>query len=57
MSMTEEQEQIYQHAITSLIKKVDKRDEEIVKLRKEIARFITEKKKEEGCNGLEGNNH
>lgn len=56
MSMSEEQEQIYQHAITSLIKKVDKRDEEIMKLRKEIARLIT-KKTEEGCNGLEGNNH
>lgn len=57
MSMTEEQEQIYQHAITSLIKKVDKRDEEILKLRKEVTRLIKEKKNEEGCNGLEGNNH
>ncbi len=57
MSMNEEQEQIYQHAITSLIQKVDKRDEEIMKLRKEVARLIKEKKNEEGCNGLEGNNH
>jgi len=53
--MTEEQEQIYQHAITSLIKKVDKRDEEIMKLRNEIRKL--NKIKEEGCNGLEGNNH
>lgn len=53
--MTEEQEQIYQHAITSLIKKVDKRDEEIFKLRNEIKRL--RKITEEGCNGLEGNNH
>lgn len=53
--MTEEQEQIYQHAITSLIKKVDKRDEEIMKLRNEIKRL--NKVQEERCNGLEGNNH
>lgn len=53
--MTEEQEQIYQHAITSLIQKVDKRDDEIMKLRNEIKRL--KKIQEEGCNGLEGNNH
>ena len=57
MSMTKEQEEIYQHAITSLIKKVDGRDEVIMQLRKELARLTKEKKNEEGCNGLEGNNH
>jgi hypothetical protein len=56
MSLTSEQEEIYQHAITSLIQKVDKRDEEIMQLRKEVARLKTNKN-EEGCNGLEGNNH
>ena len=48
--MTEEQEQIYQHAITSLIEKVDKRDALIEALRREIRRLEAAVKEGE-CNG------
>lgn len=55
--MTEEQEEIYQHAITSLIKKVDKRDETIEALRKEIRRLKAQVMEGE-CNGRSsGDNH
>lgn len=57
MSMSEEQEKLYQHTIRSLLVKVDRRDELIHQLRKEIMDFRKQKsnKEEDGCNGL-GNN-
>lgn len=56
--MTEEQEEIYQHTIASLLRKIDKRDETIHQLRQEIVKLKKEytQLKEDGCNGIERNN-
>lgn len=55
--MTEEQEQIYQHTITNLLRKVDKRDETIHQLRMEIVKLKKQRatEKEDGCNGIVSN--
>ena len=52
--MTEEQEQIYQHTITNLLRKVDKRDETIHQLRMEIVKLRKQRatEKEDECNGI-----
>jgi hypothetical protein len=58
MSMTDEQEKLYQYTITSLLVKIDRRDEVIQQLRKEITRFKKQNatRVEDGCNGVERNN-
>ena len=51
MNMSEEQEEIYQHTITHLLQKIEKRDAEIDKLRAQVKKLQTEAR-EEGCNGI-----
>lgn len=58
--MTDEQEQLYQHTISSLLQKVDKRDATIEQLRRQISELQKRNAQlqEEGCYGNEeGKNH